>query len=273
MAPSDLLTGPAILFCPADRPDRFQRALDRADMVVIDLEDAVAPADKPAARQALIDQPLDPQRTFVRVNDVSTAWFADDLSALAATNYNKVMLPKAEGSADVERLLPFSVVAICESPRGVLHAGEIAGARNTIGLVAGVEDLIAALGGMSTRWPDKKYRDVPRYARSCVMIAARAFGKLPIDTVYLDINDLDGQRRQASDAVACGFAASCCIHPSQVPVIRQAYRPTQDEAEWAQAVLAEAQGNSGVFSFRGRMIDSPILRQAELILARCAAPA
>lgn len=266
-----MLTGPAILFCPADRPDRFQKALDRADMVVIDMEDAVAPADKPAARQALIDHPIDPRRTFVRVNSVSTAWFEDDLKALAATGYDKVMLPKAESRADVERLLPFNVVAICESPRGVFNAGEIANARNTVGLVAGVEDLIAALGGTSTRWPDTSYRDVPKYARSSVMIAARAFGKVPIDTVYIDIADLDGQRREAIDAVASGFAASCCIHPSQVPVIRQAYKPTDDELEYATAVLAEARRNAGVFNFRGKMVDSPVLRQAEIIITRSVA--
>jgi citrate lyase subunit beta/citryl-CoA lyase len=263
-----MLTGPAILFCPADRPDRFQKALDRADMVVIDLEDAVAPAGKAGARQAVINYPIDPKRTFVRINSVNTMWFEDDLKALEATCYDKVMLPKAESRTDVERLLAFNVVAGCESPRGVYNAGEIASAGNTIGLITGVEDLIAALGGFSTQWPDKRYRDVPRYARSSVMIAARAFGKLPIDTVYLDIDDLDGQRREAIDAVASGFAASCCIHPSQVPVIRQAYKPTDNEVEWATAVLAEAQGNHGVFNFRGKMVDVPVLHQAQSIIAR-----
>jgi len=266
-----VLTGPAILFCPADRPERFQKALDRADMVVIDMEDAVAPAGKATARQAMISHPVDPKRTFVRINGVNTSWFEDDLKALAATDYDKVMLPKAETRADVERLLAFSVVAICESPRGVYNAGEIASAPNTIGLTAGVEDLIAALGGFSTQWPDKRYRDVPRYARSSVMIAAQAFGKLSIDTVYLDIDDLDGQRREAVDAAACGFAASLCIHPSQVPVIRQAYRPADVEVEWATAVLAEARAHPGVFNFRGKMIDSPVLRQAGSIIARSGA--
>jgi citrate lyase subunit beta/citryl-CoA lyase len=260
--------GPAILFVPADRPDRYHKALDRSDTVVIDLEDATAPADKDAARQTVLDNPLDPERTVIRLNGVTTPWFDNDLAALRTTAYTRVMLPKAETRADIERLEPFEVIAVCETPLGVYNAGEIASASNTVALIAGVEDLVGAIGGTSTQFPDTQYRDIARYARASILVAARAFGKWAIDTVYLDIADIDGQRREAADAAASGFVASACIHPSQVGVIRDAYTPTAEDVAWATAVLEASVGNHGVFEYRGRMVDSPVLNHARSVLAR-----
>jgi citrate lyase subunit beta/citryl-CoA lyase len=101
-----------------------------------------------------------------------------------------------------------------------------------------------------------------------VQLAAGAHGLAAIDTVHLDIADLAGQSEEARDAAAVGFAATACIHPSQVDVVRDAYRPSDERLEWARAVLAEAEGRPGVFAFRGRMVDAPLLRQAEAILRR-----
>lgn len=260
--------GPAMLFVPADRPDRYSKAAERADAVIIDLEDAVAPADKVTARRHVLDLQLDPSRTIVRINGAGSEWFEEDLAALRTTGYDTLMLPKVEHRSEVELLEPFRVVAVCETPMGVYNAGEIASANNLLALVAGVEDLVAAIGGNSTQWPSTEYRDVAKHARSSILIAAHAFGKVAIDTVYLDINDLDGQRREAMDAAASGFAASACIHPSQVAAIREAFRPSKAEVDWARRVIAEAEGNHGVFSFEGRMVDSPVLRQAGSLLAR-----
>jgi citrate lyase subunit beta / citryl-CoA lyase len=260
--------GPALLFCPADRPERFAKAADAADMVILDLEDGVGPSDRPAARHALQQSELDPSVTIVRVNPVGTPDHALDLDALTTTPYALVMLAKAESADQVAGLSPRQVVALCETPLGVLAASAIAACPSTVAMMWGAEDLVAALGGRSSRRPDGPYGDVARHARSQVLLAAGAHGRAAIDAVHLDIGDLDGLRAEATDAAASGFVATACIHPSQVAVVREAYRPTEGELAWAQRVLAAAADVRGVFSFEGRMVDSPVLRHAERIVER-----
>lgn len=258
--------GPALLFCPADRPERFAKAAAAADTVIIDLEDAVAPADKEAARQAVRDSALDPARTIVRVNPVGTADHALDIETVRQTPYTTVMLAKAESAAQIDAIAGFHVIALCETALGVLNAAEIAAHPETAGLMWGAEDLIASMAGRSSRFPDGRYRDVAREARSRVLLAARAHGKDAIDAVHLDIADLDGLRAEVEDAAASGFTATACIHPSQVETIRRGFGSSDDEREWARAVLDEAGRQPGVFRFRGRMIDEPVLRQARRML-------
>lgn len=135
----------------------------------------------------------------------------------------------------------------------------------------GAEDLVASLGGSSSRFADGAYRDVARFSRSRVLIAAASHGRDAIDAVHLDIADLEGLSREASDAVAVGFTGSACIHPSQVPVIRRAFAPTERDVAWATAVIAAAEQERGVFRFGGRMVDEPVLRQARTFIARVTA--
>lgn len=260
--------GPAWLFCPADRPDRYAKAAAVADVVILDLEDGVAAADRPAARKALQQNPLDPARTVVRVSPAGTEEQARDLEALAGTVYTTVMLAKTEAAAQVTALAQRQVIALVETPRGAVFAAEVAAAQNTVAMMWGAEDLVAALGGGSSRRADGGYRDVARHVRSTVLLAASAFGRAALDAVYLAIGDLDGLRAEALDAAAVGFAATVCIHPSQVPVVRDAYRPAADQVDWARRVLAAARSERGVFAFEGQMVDSPVLRHAEAILRR-----
>lgn len=260
--------GPALLFCPGDRPERYGKAAERADGVIIDLEDAVAPHDKPAAREALIRSGLDPARTIVRVNPAQTHDFARDLEALRSTQYRTVMLAKAEGAEDLWALSGYEVVALCETARGVMKAGELAEEPNVVALMWGAEDLVASLGGTGSRRNDGGYRAVALHARSRVLLAAGSAGKQAMDAVYVNIPDLDGLAEEARDAVASGFGMKACIHPSQVEVIREAYRPSSDEEQFARGVLAEAELHGGVFTFQGRMVDEPILRHARLTLSR-----
>lgn len=264
--------GPALLFCPADRPDRYAKATDRSDAVILDLEDAVAPPDKVAAREAVVAHPLDPSTTIVRVNGFETDDFELDLAALARTGYRTVMLAKASNPAEVEALRGFDVIALCETAAGVVNSAAIAAADHVVALMWGAEDLVASLGGTSSRRVDGSYRDVAAHARSTMLLAAGASGVAAIDSVYLDIPDVAGLEREARDAVASGFAATACIHPSQVGVIRAAYRPTPDEVSFAEDVLAAAGSERGVFAFRGRMVDEPVLRHARAVLARAALP-
>ncbi|WP_040798698.1 HpcH/HpaI aldolase/citrate lyase family protein [Nocardia higoensis] len=262
------MPGPAWLFCPADRPERFAKAAAAADVVILDLEDGVAPADKAAARAALVSTPLDPERTVIRVNAAGTEDHALDLLALADTRYRRLMLPKAESAEQITDLADFEVIALVESPSGALAVNRAVRARNAIGVMWGAEDLVAGLGGTSSRHPDGTYRDVARHVRSTTLLAAKAYGKLALDSVYLNIRDLDGLRAESEDAVASGFDIKVAIHPSQVEVIRSAYAPSEEEISWAKRVLAEVPNHRGVFAFEGRMVDGPVLLHAEQLLRR-----
>jgi len=262
------LPRPALLFCPADRPDRYAKALAAADLVVLDLEDAVRPAAKATAREALLANPVDPERVMIRVNAVGTAEFEADIAALRDTAYRIVMLPKAEDPAQFARLAPLAwwqVVALCETPLGVLNAAALAAAPGVTALMWGAEDLMATMNGRSSRHADGGYRQVALHARSAVLLAAAAHGKDAIDSVYIDIADLSGLAAEAEDAAASGFALKACIHPSQVPVVRAAFRADEAQVAWARRVLA-AVSEGGVASVDGQMIDGPLIRQAEHIL-------
>jgi citrate lyase subunit beta/citryl-CoA lyase len=263
--------GPALLFCPADRPERFGKALERADAVILDLEDAVLPEAKATARHNMASAALDPDRVIVRVNAPDSGEFTADIEALAHTDFRTVMVAKTE---DAESLAAFgdrySLIALCETARGVHAAAEIAAHPAVTALMWGAEDLVASLGGTSSRRPDGGYRDVARYARSRVLLESGAHGKTAIDAVHVDIDDVEGLRQEAEDAVASGFGATACIHPAQVAVIREAYRPDAQTLAWATAVLAAAAGERGVFRFEGRMVDEPVLRHARSVLTRSA---
>jgi citrate lyase subunit beta/citryl-CoA lyase len=259
--------GPGWLFCPADRPERFEKAAAAADVVILDLEDGVAAKDREAARVALIETPLEPSRTVVRVNPVSTPDHELDLAALARTDYGTVMLAKTETAEQVSSLAPLDVVVLVETPLGALAVTETARVDNAFAVMWGAEDLFAATGGTANRWPNGDYRDVAKHVRSQSLLAAKAYGRIALDSVYIDIKDLDGLRAETDDAVAVGFDAKVAIHPSQVAVIRAAYSPTDDEIEWARAVLARARDERGVFQHEGLMVDMPVLRRAERIVA------
>ncbi len=269
--------GPALLFCPADRPERYQKAAERSDAVIVDLEDAVAPADKQRARGAILAQlgsagdvpELDPSRTIIRINPAGTEEFEKDLHCLKHTPYRHVMLAKAESAAQLRELEGYSVIALCETAAGIVNAAAIAAEPNVVGLMWGAEDLLASLGGTSSRNDDGGYRAVALHARSTVLLAARASGKDAIDSVYVNIPDLEGLAAEARDAVASGFGSKACIHPNQVAVVREAYAPSEAEVAAAKELLdAAAAAGSGVFQYQGKMIDGPILRHAEATLRR-----
>ena len=261
--------GPALLFCPADRPERFAGALAKADAVILDLEDAVLPEAKAQARSNIVAAELDPARVIVRVNAPDTTEFGADLDALARTPFRTVMVAKTEDADALDVFgAGYDLLALCETARGIHAAGRMAAHPHVTGLMWGAEDLVASLGGTSSRFADGRYRDVARVARAQVLLAAGAHGKGAIDAVHLDIADLEGLQDEAIDAAASGFRATACIHPSQVATIRDAYRPGADAVAWARAVLAAAAGERGVFRFEGRMIDEPVLRHARSLIAR-----
>ncbi|MGH8956176.1 MAG: HpcH/HpaI aldolase/citrate lyase family protein [Microbacterium sp.] len=261
--------GPALLFCPADRPERFRGALEKADAVILDLEDAVLAEAKAAARDNLVDADLDPGRVIVRVNAPGSDALVSDLAMLSQTDFRTVMVAKTESAESLtafdER---FSLIALCETAKGIHAADRIAAHPQVVAMMWGAEDLVASLGGTSSRTPEGGYRDIARYARSRVLLEAGAQGKGAIDAVHIEIGDVAGQEAEAVDAAASGFVATACIHPSQVAVIRAAYAPDDATLEWARRVLAASASERGVFRFDGRMIDEPVLRHARSLLGR-----
>ena len=262
-----LVAGTAWLFCPADRPERYEKAAAAADIVILDLEDGVAAKDRPAAREALTGTRLDPERTVVRVNPTGTPDHDADLDAVSRTEYTTVMLAKTETPEQVSALAPLHVVVLIETPLGALNVVDLARVDNAYALMWGAEDLFAVLGGTSNRYPDGSYREVARHVRSQTLLASKAYGRLALDSVFLDIKNLDGLRAEVDDAVAVGFDAKVAIHPTQLPVIREGYTPTEKESDWARRVLEAARTERGVFQFEGLMVDMPVLRRAERIVA------
>lgn len=273
MSASTWEPGPAWLFCPADRPERYPKALAVADVVILDLEDAVAPANRPTAREALTalaeSGALVPERTVVRVNGAETADHAADLAATAAAGITTVMLAKSEDAAGIAAI-DHRVVLLAETPRGIEYAAELAAVDNVIALMWGADDLVAGLGGTGSRYVTGpgagRYRDAVRYARSRALIAAKAHRRLALDNVYMDIPDTTGLAEECEDAVAVGFDAKVAIHPSQVAVIRAAYTPTAERIDWARRLLAQVGEDRSVTTFEGRMVDGPIYAQAERVL-------
>lgn len=269
--------GPAILFVPADRPERYSKAYERSDAVIIDLEDAVAPNDRSSARTALaehlarMDKPTT-ERTVVRVNPVADPDFSEDAGRLTNTALRFVMVPKVESIGDISQAasaLPgVKLIALCESASGVIEAPQIAKHPSVAALMWGAEDLMVSTGGSASRFADGTYRDVPRFARAQVLLAAAAAGKASIDTIHTDLSPTDQFIAEAEDAVATGWTAKACIHPAQVQVIRDAYTPTEAESEYAHALLAEVKRQRGVFQFRGTMVDGPLIAHAQNVVNR-----
>lgn len=280
-----LSLGPAVMFTPADRPERFGPGLAKADAVILDLEDAVTADARPAAREAVrqawerrAELGLDPARVVVRVNPAGTADHAADLVMLAQTGWRTVMLAKAESAAQVDGVVAALgeeavVAALCETAAGVLAAAALAAHPRVGALMWGAEDLVASMGGSSSRTADGAYRAVVLHARATVLLAAAAHGVAAWDAVFLDLQDAEGLRAEAEDAVALGCTATVCLHPRQVEVVRSAYRPTPEAADRARRVLAAAEGSHGAFSLDGTMVDEVVLAQARAVLRRAEAAA
>lgn len=271
--------GPAIvrcaLFVPASRPERIPKALNSgADAVIVDLEDAVEPAAKPAARQALVEfLAAHPQvRIWVRVNDATTPWHGDDLAALRGkAGVAAIMLPKAESAAQAAQAgAGVPVVPTIESARGLVNVAAIAAAQGVARLAFGSLDYGVDLGLAHGSEAEAVLLD---QARGQVLLHSRAAGlPPPLDGVYPAIDDLDGLRAAASRASRMGFGGMLCVHPSQVATIRDAFSPPQAEVDWARRVLAAAsEAGVNAFRFEGQMVDAPVLARARQVLARAQA--
>jgi citrate lyase subunit beta/citryl-CoA lyase len=268
------LPGPALLFCPADRPERFLKAIERSDGVILDLEDAVAPGARSAARGAVRDAlgtdrtpgPLDPDRVVVRINPIGTREAVEDLAALAGTRCRTVMVAKAEHVDPVPGMEHLQTIQLIETLRGLDRIDDLAALPGCIGLMWGGDDLTADLGGRASRRADGTLMPHAEHLRVATLLGARRHGILALDGPMLSLSEEVGLVEEARDAAGMGFWAKTAIHPAQVDHIRQGFNPTEDELRRAQGILSAA-ADGGVTTFEGRMVDGPVIAQARAIVA------
>ncbi len=272
------------LFVPASRPELFPKALSgQADGLAFDLEDAVAEEGKEAARSTLGAALASPEFAastkilIVRVNALLTPHFAADLAAVIHPRLDLLNLPKVESADDIRAAAaaiasleqargitrPIQLLANIESPRGLRLAAEIASADPRVaGLQLGFADLFEPLG------IDRSDAAAVRQIQLAVRLAAGEAGIWAYDAAYGAIKDPEGFKAEALAARRLGFLGKTCIHPSQIPLANEVFRPGEEEIAFAHRVVEAADHTTaGVFSLEGRMIDAPFIRRARAIVA------
>ncbi|PYM75031.1 MAG: CoA ester lyase [Candidatus Rokuibacteriota bacterium] len=284
-------------FVPGGNDRMFTRAITLpADGLILDLEDAVAPDRKAATRgvvrEWLAQKDFGGRERWVRMNPIATGLGEADLEETIAGRPDGYVVPKPGRAADIREVarildrleqqhgIPngatrLTVIAT-ETPEGLLNIREISTASpRTVAISWGVEDLGAAMGLGRVRDGAGRYLDIPRYARVMCSVVAAAAGVEAIDTVFTDIADLDGLRRECEEGVAMGFTGKISIHPSQIPVINDVFTPAKDAVAEARELIAlfEVNARHGIyaFTFKGQMVDAPHLNRAKKLLARAGA--
>jgi len=280
------------LYIPGNRPSMIQNAvIYGADSLIFDLEDSIPLAEKDAARLLVRNaiQHLDFGRSevTVRINGVTTDFFEQDLEAIVPTKPDGLLLPKAETHEDIllvhEKItqlekkhhLPvgkIKIMPIIETALGVVNVEKIVAAPRIAAVGLGGEDLTADIG--ATRTTEGKELE---YISSKIIVACAAYQVQAIDTVYADINDKEGLYQATKKAISMGFQGKSVIHPSQIEVVHQAFKPSEEEVEKAKRILKayrkSLKKGSGAISLDGRMIDLPVVTRAERILKRAKAAA
>jgi citrate lyase subunit beta/citryl-CoA lyase len=260
-------------------------AIYGADAVLLDLEDSVSLAEKDSARKlvkyALRTLEFGNVKRVVRINARETPFFEIDLKEIVPERPDEIRLPKVDSADDVlaaDTLIgeiesrsgiargSVKIQAMLETAKAIVNIDSIAASSKRLsGLTLGGQDLAADLGIKPTKSGIELL-----YARSAVVIAAKAFGLFAFDTVYTDVYDLEGLREQTLLAVSLGFSGKAAIHPSQIPVIHAAFAPEEKEVRKAVRVVAAARdafaSGRGVISVDGRMVDAPVVTQATRIL-------
>ena len=270
------LSARSYLFVPGNRPDRFEKArASGADVVILDLEDAVAPADKPAARLSVenwLRAAAGRVAIALRINAANTEWFAGDLALCRQPGVAAVLLPKAERLEDLARTAAglaagAALIPIIESAIGMRDAEHLAAAGAVQRLAFGTLDFAVDLG---LSIDDEGAQDELASFRSHLVLVSRvAQLQAPIDgvtTAFSDETRLDADVRRAR---RFGFGAKLCIHPRQIAAVHLGFAPTPSQREWAERVLAAIAGSAGAaVQVDGVMVDRPVVLQAEAIIAQ-----
>jgi citrate lyase subunit beta/citryl-CoA lyase len=263
------MTTRSYLFVPGNRPQRFDKACNAgADAVIVDLEDAVPPAEKPAAREALSawlsQRQPHAQPVLVRINSFDTEWFEDDLALCARPGVAGIVLPKAEHEAALDKLAAAGAAAILplvESALGLWNAAALARMPRVQRLVFGSIDFSLDLG-------IEESHETLLYARSQLVLASRVAGiASPVDGVTTTFENPDPVRADTLRSRALGFGGKLCIHPKQVAAVNEAFAPTAQELAWAARVVeAAAAAQGGAVALDGKMVDRPVILIAQNML-------
>lgn len=281
----------SLLFVPGDSERKYAKARDcGADVLILDLEDAVAPSMKAAARAQvaglLDDRGARAWSFFVRVNPFDTGMTFDDLAAVVKPGLDGLLVPKANGAADVARLaeevarleaaagmaagaVRIAVVAT-ETPLAMFNLGSYTPPHPRLAaLTWGAEDLAAAIGATGNKDADGHWTDPYRLARSLCLYAAASAGVAPIDTLYADFRDADGLEADCRRARRDGFVGRIAIHPDQVAIINRCFSPSEAEIAEARRIVAAFAANpdAGTLGIDGKMFDIPHLKAARRTLA------
>ncbi len=277
------------LFAPGDSAHKMTKAAQGpADIVLIDLEDAVAPESKAMARLMVHDfikaNPQHRARLWVRINPLDGPHTLDDLVAVMPTQPGGIMLPKVDGRADVDLLDHYLtaleaahgidrgstpvIVLITETAEAMFHTGQYKGAPRVVALTWGAEDLADSIGAQSNRNADGSYSFTYELARSLTVLGAATAGVPAIETIQADFRDLDGLKARAEQVRRDGYRGMLAIHPAQVEVINAAFTPGADEVARAQAIVDVFAANPGVgaIGYKGAMLDRPYLARAQALL-------
>jgi citrate lyase subunit beta/citryl-CoA lyase len=283
------LTMRSWLFAPGDSERKMTKAVaSAADVVLLDLEDAVTPANKPAARAMIHDflqaNGADRARIWVRVNPLDGPHTLTDLAAVMPARPGGIMLPKVSGRQDVDRLdhylsafeaahgIPAGstpvIVLVTETAESMFHTGDYKNAPRVVALTWGAEDLADSIGATSNCNPDGTYTFTYELARSMCLLGAASAGVTAIETIQADFRNFDALKTRAEKVRRDGYRGMLAIHPAQVDVINAAFAPSADEIAEAQQIVAlfAANPNAGTIAFNGGMLDRPHLSRAQKIL-------
>jgi citrate lyase subunit beta/citryl-CoA lyase len=286
----------SLLFVPGDSEKKLAKSLGAgADVLILDLEDSIAPDAKAKARAIVRDflrslSRDEPRpRLYVRVNALDTGLIDDDLDAVFAGTPEGIMLPKSAGGADVialgAKLAPREAIAglpdgstriipiATETSASIFDMGTYRGASPRCeALTWGAEDLSAEIAAEANRYPDGRYTEPYRLVRSLCLFAAVASEVTPIDTVFTNYKDGEGLRKESLAARRDGFLGKMVIHPDQVPVVNEIFTPAKEMIARAQEILeAFAKAGKGTVGFKGEMLDMLHVKYAERVLARAKA--
>ncbi len=256
------------LYVPASKPRALEKARGlAADMLIIDLEDAVPVTDKPAARMAalaFVSLGIATKIVAIRVNSPDSAHYDDDMRALAQCSADLLVLPKVESARQVERVsqqTKIPLLAMIENPEGIFNASEIAAHGQVAGLIAGTNDIVAQCGIR----PGQERQGL-ELSLQMIILAAAASAKPAFDGVYNRLDDLSGLEAECRQGRCYGFTGKTIIHPDHIVTTNTCFAPDPVEIEDAKALIAEAK--SGAERFRGRMIEAMHVKQAELTIER-----
>ena len=280
------------LFAPGDSERKMAKAADSAaDIAIFDLEDAVAEAQKPAARlavRAMLESqaPAARRRLFVRVNPLDGPHTLADLAAIMPGRPGGIMLPKANGRADVERLDHYLaaleaangiavgetkvIVLVTETAAAMFTTGDYQGAPRLIAMTWGAEDLADSIGASSNRNADGSYGFTYELARSLCLLGAASAQVAAIETIQSDFRDLEALRSRAEKVRRDGYRGMLAIHPVQVDVINAAFTPSAEDIAEAREIVAlfAANPEAGTIGWKGGMLDRPYLSRAQQLLAQ-----